>query len=178
LCGLGVLTITTPVNVIDGDREADVRRTSRALADGACAPPRDTGSTFAEVLIAIVLIGTVLLGLLTATRAQVIASRTSREAARVQSALLVAADRVERAPIGCDFSGPVEAAAQLSLGVSELEAPSYAQLRYEYLTATGWEDGACPGDVHQPNLVQRIGITMISPDTGLARTLEVVKGDV
>ena len=146
------------------------------------ADRRDTGSSFIEVLVTIVLMGTVVLGLLAATRTQITASRTSREAAQVESALLAAADRVERAPRSegytCDLSGPVYAAAQLELGVSAADAPTYAKLDYEHLTATGWMPDACPGGAYQPNLVQRIGITMISPDTGLTRKLEVLKGDV
>lgn len=160
-----------------------MNRGDRVLESDVVDTPRsDRGSTFVEVLITIVLLGTVVLGILTATRAQVIASRTSREAARVESALLAAADRVERAPRSegwtCDLGAPVYAAAQLELGVSAADAPTYAKIEYEHLTATGWVSGACPGGSYQPNLVQRIGITMISPDTGLSRTLEVVKGDV
>ena len=146
------------------------------------APRADTGSTFVEVLVTIVLMGTVVLGLLAATRTQIIASHTSREAARVESALLAASERVERAPRSegytCDLSGPVYAAAQLKLGVSAVDAPTYAKLDYEHLTAAGWVAGACPGGAYQPNLVQRIGITMISPESGLTRKLEVLKGDV
>jgi Tfp pilus assembly protein PilE len=158
------------------------------IAGGTAAAPashshrRDSGSTFVEVLVTIVLLGTVVLGLLAATRTQIIASRTSREAAQIESALLAAAERVERAPRSegywCDLSGPVYAAAQLELGVSAAEAPTYALLAYEHLTATGWDPGACPGDVYQPGLVQRIGITMISPESGMTRKLEVLKGDV
>lgn len=153
--------------------------------DSTSAPDRvsrrDAGSTFVEILVTIVLIGTVVLGLLTATRTQITASRTSREAAQVESALLAAAERVERAPRAdyeCDLSGPVYAAAQLQLGVSAADAPTYAMLDYEHLTASGWDPGACPAGGYQANLVQRIAITMVSPDTGLTRKLEVLKGDV
>lgn len=147
----------------------------------ANTPGPDRGTTFVEVLVTIVLLGTVVLGLLAATRAQVVASRTSREAARVESALLTASERVERADratYGCDLSGPIYAAAQLEFGVTAAQAPTYAKISYEHLTATGWEPFACPAGGYQPNLVQRIRITMISPDNGLARTLEVLKGDV
>ena len=159
-----------------------VRMTGGTTEQPVDAPRRDTGYSFVEVLVTVVLLGTVVLGLLAATRTQITASRTSREAARVESALLAAAERVERAPRSdgytCDLSGPVYAAAQLELGVLAADAPTYAKLDYEHLTATGWVPGACPGGVYQPNLVQRIGITMISPDSGLTRKLEVLKGDV
>ncbi len=145
---------------------------------------RDRGATFVEVLVTIVLLGTIVLALMAAMRTQVVASRTSREAARVESALLAAAERVERSgreEFTCDFGPPIYAAAQVKLGVSAAEAPTYALIEYEHLTATGWQPGACPGpggDEYQPNLVQRIGITMISPDNGLMRKMEVLKGDV
>lgn len=168
--------------ISDGDRGVTHKWRKRAALAPPEARPRDSGATFVEVLVTIVLLGMVVLGILAATRTQVVASKTSREAARVESALLSAAERVERASRSegytCDLSGPVYAAAQLKLGVSAAEAPTFATLDYEHLTATGWVAGACPGGVYQANLVQRVGITMISPDTGLTRRLEVLKGDV
>lgn len=150
---------------------------------------RDRGVTFVELVVTIVLLGTVVLGILAATRASIRSSTVSSEAARVESALLTAADRVERASrddstFRCDITGPVHAAAQLELGVTDGEAPNYASVRYEHLTSTGWADGACPGAAgdgpggsFEPNLVQRITITMASPRSDLQRELTVLKGD-
>ena len=151
--------------------------------DGHVALPRDRGVTFVEILITIVLMGVVVTGVLALTRTSIIASKTSEEAARVEAALLAAAERVERASRDDGYTceqlrGPVEAAAQLQLEVSDAEAPSYALVSFEHLTSTGWVSGACPAGGYQANLVQRITITMISPDNGLQRTLEVIKGDV
>ncbi|MCB0967831.1 MAG: hypothetical protein KDB37_13425 [Ilumatobacter sp.] len=135
-------------------------------------------------MITIVLLGTVVAGILTLTQTSIIASKTSDEAARVESALLTAAERVERAdrllfPCDDDLPKPVEAAAQLKLGVSPDEASTYAKVETEHLDQTGkWAPGACPNGIYQPNLVQRITITMTSPDTGLTRSLEVIKGDI
>ena len=145
---------------------------------------RDAGVTLVEILITIVLMGTVVAGILALTQTSIIASKTSEDAARVESALLTAAERVERAdrllfPCDDDLPKPVEAAAQLKLGVTDVEAPNYAKVETEHLDQTGtWAPGACPGGVYQPNLVQRITITMTSPDTGLTRSLEVIKGDI
>ena len=163
--------------------------TTDAPASGraAVSPRRDAGVTFVEILVTIVLLGTVVVGILAATQTSIIASRTAAEAAQVETALLSAVERVERATrdegYTCDLSGPIYAATQLQLGVSAAEAPTYASISYEHLTAAGWQPGACPIDggglpQYQPNLVQRIRITMTSPDGGLSRTLEVVKGDV
>ena len=148
------------------------------------APQRDPGVTLVEIMITIVLLGTVVAGILTLTQTSIIASKTSDEAARVESALLTAAERVERAdrllfPCDDDLPKPVEAAAQLKLGVSPDEASTYAKVETEHLDQTGkWAPGACPNGIYQPNLVQRITITMTSPDTGLTRSLEVIKGDI
>ena len=149
--------------------------------------PRDDGTTFIELLVTIVLTGTIVLGVLAATQASVRASRVSREASRVESALLTAAERIERAsrddadyecPLPVDLSGPVYAAAQLKLGVSSGDAPMYASVGYEHLSGGVWQPGPCPPPSEsQQNLVQRITITMTSPNNGLTRTMEVLKGD-
>lgn len=142
----------------------------------------DSGVTLIEILITIVLLGTIVVTILAATQTSIRTSRTSREAARVESALLTAAERVERASRDdgylCDLDGPIEAAAQLKLGVSAAEVAAFVAASYEHLTTSGWQAGACPASGFQANLVQRITITMTGPDTGLSRTLEVVKGDV
>lgn len=150
--------------------------------DGEPVTLRDRGVTFIEVLITIVLLGTVVVGILAVTRTSIIASKTSKEAATVESALIAAAERVERAdravvPV-CDLSGPIYAAAQTKLGVPLAEAPGYVTIEYDHLVGTTWVDGACPGGTPQPNLVQRITISMEHPDSGLTRSVEVIKGDV
>lgn len=150
-------------------------------------PRLDRGVTFIEIVVTIALMGTVVLGVLAATRASVRASSISREASKVESALLTAAERIERAPRSdatykcpmSDFSGPVQAAAQLKLGVTSAEAPTYAKVvGYQHLFEGDWEPGACPPLTEsQENLVQRITISMTSPRTGLTRSMEVLKGD-
>ena len=160
-----------------GDNMATTDKSQRA-------EQRDQGVTLVEILITIVLMGTLVAGILTLTRTSIIASKTSEDAARVESALITAAERVERADrllFQCDdeLPQPVRAAAQLKLGVTPEQAPSFAWIETEHLNSSGrWEVGACPSPGWQPNLVQRITITMKSPDTGLTRSLEVIKGDI
>jgi hypothetical protein len=101
----------------------------------------------------------------------------------VTSAVLAAAERIERAPrtaFQCeeDLQELVYAAAELKLGVSADEVADYVDLGYEHLAGDDWVDGACPVSGFHVNLVQRVHITMIGPDTGLQRNLEVIKGDV
>jgi type II secretory pathway pseudopilin PulG len=169
--------MTTQVRFPSGERAATRRP----------APTRDDGFTFVELLIAIVLMGTVVIGILAATQTLVAASRTSREAAKVETALLAAAEQLERAPrdtYKCEdqLYKPVFAAAELKLGLTAAEVPNYVRLGYHHLEGDDWVEGACvlteSGVTFQPNLVQRITITLISPDNGLERTLEVIKGDV
>lgn len=140
---------------------------------------RDAGVTFVEILITVVLMGTVVIGILAATRTSIIASRTSEEAAQVQSALLAAAERVERAPrdqFPCEsLRIPVENAAKLTFGVDD--PTPYVEVVTEHLMAGEWKPNACPSTGFQANLLQRLTITMTHPGSGLERTLEVIKGD-
>jgi prepilin-type N-terminal cleavage/methylation domain-containing protein len=142
---------------------------------------RDGGVTLIEILITIVLLGLVVVGILTATRTLVLASRTADEVAQVQTALLTAAERIDRAPREqylCVFDDPIRAAAQLELGVTEDVVDNYWSVQYEHLGPSGWTSGACPATGYQQHLVQRITITMTIPDSSVSRSLVVVKADV
>ena len=61
----------------------------------------------AVVLIAVVLLATVVAGILAAMRTGIVVSAESREAAKVETALLNASDRVSRAPLKCVDGGYV-----------------------------------------------------------------------
>ena len=80
--------MTTQAGTCTGERAATRRPVSS----------RDGGFSFVELLVTIVLMGTVVVALLAATRALVVSSRTNREAAAVESALLAVAEQIERAP--------------------------------------------------------------------------------
>jgi hypothetical protein len=58
-------------------------------------PRRDTGATFIELLVAIVLIGTVVIGVLTAVRATVIGTRVERDHSKAQQWLQSAVGVIE-----------------------------------------------------------------------------------
>lgn len=142
---------------------------------------RDAGVTLTEILITVVLLGIVVVGILTATRTLVLASRTADEVAQVQTALLTAAERIDRAPREqylCVFDDPIRAAAQLELGVPATVVDNYWSVEYEHLAPSGWAAGACPATGYQQHLVQRITITMSIPDSSVSRSLVVVKADV
>ncbi|MEO1058693.1 MAG: hypothetical protein AAFY28_17445 [Actinomycetota bacterium] len=146
---------------------------------------RDRGVSAVEVVIAIVLIGTVVVAALNAMFTSINASSTSRSAAQVETAIVNAADRVNRATPGCNYSNFAKAAVQ-----TEGWDSSTASVTHEYyipaatpLQAGTWVEGSgdypgCPGSVRDTLLVQRVTIRITSPDGLVSRSIQVVKSDV
>lgn len=142
---------------------------------------RDAGLTLIEIIISVVLMGlvvsTVLVATLTATRA----SSTNRSAAQVESTLVNAVDRVNRAPFDeCSFTRFARAAA-----LSQDWRADQVTVTNAYLDRASWTwqtgpagSEACPAAGHRPQLVKRVVISVTSPDTNLTRSIEVVKSDV
>ena len=145
----------------------------------------DRGFSAVEITIAIVLMATVVFSLMNAVFTGIKASSTSRSSARVETAIVNAADRVNRAPKSCDYT----IYAQLAV-LSEEWPQENAVVTHEYYvpgadsTAEGtWAVGpagksACPDGVATDLLVQRVTITISSPEGGSRRTIQVVKSDV
>jgi type II secretory pathway pseudopilin PulG len=145
----------------------------------------DGGFSIVEIVIAIVLMGTVVVAILNAVSMSVKASSVSRSAAQVETAVVNAADRVNRAPKGCDYTIYAQAAVQ-----TEGWAPDRATVTHEFYvpgadaTVEGsWETGAagapgCSGPAPTDLLVQRVTISITSPDGKVRRNIEVVKSDV
>ncbi len=156
-----------------------VRRRSVVSNDVDAVSP-DDGFSIVEVIMTIVLMGIVLLPLMNAAITAVKSSSSSRRVAELQTVLLNAADRVNRAPVKCDYLVYVEAAAQ-----TKGWAPEQATATYEWYqpgataaVAGTWQPGACNGPTPTLNLVQRVTITMTSPEANVSRTIQVVKSDV
>lgn len=142
---------------------------------------RDHGFTYVETVITIVLTGIVVLPILAAVRSSIEAASLSREAAEVETVLINAADRVSRADrfalpeLKCDLSGPAEKAASVHGWDASTVHVDYA---YWDRTLPGFVAGeACPGGVFESGLVQRVTITVTSPNLDVTRSLEVIKGD-
>jgi type II secretory pathway pseudopilin PulG len=158
-------------------------RTDERAATRRPASRRDAGFSFVEIVITIVLMGIVMIGVLAAVRGSIRASAVGREAAEVETVLVNAIDGVTRADRGdfpCDLSGPVEAAVE-----RQGWPASSATVQHQYLDVAGnWisdpfgSGTACPNGVFQTGLVQKVTISITSPDRRVSRTLEVVKGDV
>jgi type II secretory pathway pseudopilin PulG len=140
---------------------------------------RDGGFSIVEIVITISLMGIVVAPILTAVALSIRASSTSLTAAEVETVLVNAVDRVNRAPrtnaTACLLTGPVGAAVE-----THGWPASSATVGHEYLDPSGvWRTDAsgtaCPGGVFQNRLVQRITVKITSPEHGVSRTLQVVR---
>lgn len=157
----------------------------------------DAGYTLVEVVITITLLSIVVVGVLAGVQGSIRASVVARQNAQIQTVLLNAADRVNRAPKGC---GHMADGAYVShyrpyvMAAVWLQWPEYdgeVTVRERYyvppaalpddpnLGVSGtWTDGACSQDVPQALEVQLVTITITAPVGGATRTIEVVKSDV
>jgi type II secretory pathway pseudopilin PulG len=159
-------------------------------ADDAVAAPAvlrgrsDGGFSFIEIVLAIALMGTLVVASLEAVSTSIKVSSTSRSSAQVETAIVNASDRINRAPKKCNYLSYAQAAVQ-----TEEWDPSNASVVQEYYVPSGnpeiagtWMVGpagtpACPG-VATDLLVQRVTITITSPDGKARRSITVVKSDV
>jgi len=148
--------------------------------DGA----RDHGFSLVEIVITIVLMGTVLIAIMNASITGIKASSASTDLAQIETVLQNAADRVNRAPLKCDYGMYVQAAAQAAHW-----SPTQATATYRWFqpgadaTAPGsWKtapDGfgcSTPGVAGKD--VQLVTITIVSPNGRVTRSMQVVKSNV
>jgi type II secretory pathway pseudopilin PulG len=138
----------------------------------------DGGMTFVETVVTVVLLGVVIVPILAAVRSAIRTSSVTESAAQVETVLINAADKVQRAPnVGdeaCDLTPYAEAAA-----LAQGWPASSVAVRHEHLDNLGaWQPGACPEGGDQANLAKRITITVSSPGQQVTRTIQVVKSDV
>lgn len=137
--------------------------------------------TFVEIVVAVVLIAVVVVPVLTAVATSIRTSSVSRVAAEVETVLVNAVDRANRADRGnfpCDLSSPVRAAVE-----THGWPASSATIGHEYLDAAGaWQTDAtgtaCPEGEFRAGIVQRVTVTVTSPTEDISRTLQVVKSDI
>jgi len=145
----------------------------------------DAGFSLTEVVVAVALMGIAMLPIMMAGIVSVRASAQTRVAAKVETVLANAADRVNRGKEDCDYSDEVLAAVQSASTKAPEWENATATVQYEWyqpaaspVTLGTWESGACPGGFRPDGLVQKVTITVISPDGKLQRTMQVVKSDV
>jgi prepilin-type N-terminal cleavage/methylation domain-containing protein len=142
---------------------------------------RDAGFTLTEILMTVVLMGTVLMAVMNASITGIRSSSGSAFASQVETVLQNAADRVNRAPQSCAYSSFVRAAAQSVHWDGDQVTATY----HWYVPGTAanvqgsWGgDGSTACDPADPgHNVQLISITVTSPDGNFTRELKVVKDD-
>lgn len=146
---------------------------------------RDGGFTLVEVLITIALMATVVVAVLAAVQTNIVASSTSRAAARAESVIVNVADRINRAPKVCDYRIYAEAAVMTEgwdPSTVSIEQWHYAYSGYHEgsIAQSDWKSGACAvGLTAAPELlVQKVSITVTTPDGKVTRKIELVKSDV
>jgi Tfp pilus assembly protein PilX len=104
------------------------------LAAMAQARHRDAGATFVEILVSIVLLGTVVVAVLAAVRTTVVATTTEREHSRALQWLESGAKAIDLAPFGnCNIDDGVAASAALA-------HQTYRDaVRHPDLVPSGWD---------------------------------------
>lgn len=139
----------------------------------------DTGITLIEIVVTIALLSLIVVPLLSAMSTLTGASSTSRQAANVETALINAVDRINRAPSDqCDYTRYAEAAV-----LTQGWQASQVSVGHAYLDGGAWVVGpvgaaACPTDGDRPLLVKLVDIAITSPDGKVTRSVQVVKSDV
>lgn len=136
---------------------------------------RDAGVSFIETLVAIVLLGTVVVAILTAVRTSVGASSVAFESAQVETVLLNAVDRVERAnQVLCDYEAYVDAAVPEDWSAGSVSSSVQKLVGHTGDPALDWSTCVTANGADD---VVRVTITATSPDHGITRTITVVKSD-
>jgi len=152
--------------------------------DASSVKRRDEGTTLIEVLISIVLLSTLIAALMGGVIVAVSSSSTAFEGAKVETVLLNAADRVDRAGQLCDYEQYVDAAASAIDGddpwpASTITASVEKLVANSGSAANDWVPTDCTSDPDvEPFDVQRITITASNPSGSVTRTLTMVKSDV
>jgi prepilin-type N-terminal cleavage/methylation domain-containing protein len=179
-CGLAVPIAT----VAQGGTVADVESRNED-EQGLTRAGRDRGFSIIEVIVTLTLMAVVLVPILSAVAVTVRSSSQGRSAAQVETALVNAADRINRAPKTCDYTIYAQAAVQ-----SQGWEPDRATVQHSYYkpgpspsfadgaSATWVEGQACEFSTATEGLVQRVVISVTSPDGDIRREMQVVKSDV
>ncbi|MEQ1698553.1 MAG: prepilin-type N-terminal cleavage/methylation domain-containing protein [Ilumatobacteraceae bacterium] len=152
-------------------------------AQPAEQPRHDAGFSLVEMVVTIALIGVAVIPIMVAAYAMVKNSNYNRNATRVETVLSNAADRVNRAGGDCGYTDYYNAAVQSAGWKTE-----QISVQYEWYepgvnaAAPGvWHidaDGCPDGTGYTDELVQRITITLTSPDGAVSRSVQVVKSKI
>lgn len=135
----------------------------------------DRGSTLIEIVIAISLTTLVVIPMMAAVRTSITASVVNKGAATAETAIVDAADRVNRAPQSCDYTQYAQASVQ-----TKGWTPDRAQVTHQHYDPVSdtWQDGGCRFASPTEDLVQKITITITVPSGDVSRSIQVVKSNV
>lgn len=184
--GLGALALLLASTATDHARTRtpvhDPTTEERSPAGGR--PRADTGATFVEVLVSIVLLGTIVVATLTGLRATIIGSEIDEDSARAQAWLQAAADEIFHTPyVDCASVSTYQAAADAATRPNEWDLASGAVIAVssvQYLSRSGvseqWGPTCAAGDPDSPLYAQLVTIVVTDPDGDFTKSLEVVKG--
>lgn len=141
---------------------------------------RDRGYSLIEIVIAISLMGMVIIPVLAAVKAGIQVSSVARSAAKAETAIVNAADRINRADLSCDYTLFAEASVQV-----EKWPPSAATVTQKWYShqLKDWVDegpggDGCPYANVTEDLVQLVTVTIKVPNSDIERTIQVVKSNV
>ena len=155
-------------------------RGTREGRDGSATSTTDGGFSLVEIVITIMLMGTVLLAIMETSIGGIKASSESTDLAKIETVLQNAADRVNRASLRCDYDMFVQAAAQVAGW-----PPAQATATYRYYVAGAdatkpgsWQNGPCSTPGVAGKDVQLVTITIVSPNGKVQRSMQVVKSNV
>ena len=165
-----------------------VERATKTAEDlpAAESPRRDAGVSFIEMLVAIVLLGTAMVGTLAAVRASIIGSRVERDHAMAHQWLQSASEVVRDTPrLGCD-----------AMSEAAIRASYQATIRTEAPAPAGWNDSTLieiippirfwDGEQYlappacyetEERYLQLIQLQVSNPNGDIIETVEVVKHD-
>lgn len=142
---------------------------------------RDRGFSLVEVVVTLTLMAVVLVPIMSAVVMSIRSSSQGRSAAQVETVLVNAADQVNRADPRCDYTSVVKSSVSLQ-GWN----PDRGAVSHEFYEpgANPSEPGSwipvapCDINVLLEGRVQRVTISVTSPDGAIHREIQVVKSDV
>lgn len=157
-------------------------------------PTTDRGNTFVEVLVSIVLMGTIVVALLLAIQTTIRLSRISDDQAKVESVLGSAADRVANfaySPCpgsdGAEYLDIARAAAPAVGWTGEVVTiesvtfwhPATPTSSAQWLTSNGLDASQCLPSVSltDERTLQKVRIVVTAPQGGYTSSIDVVKAN-
>jgi prepilin-type N-terminal cleavage/methylation domain-containing protein len=169
---------------------ADGFASRESIRDDGLGAARDRGFTFIELLVAVVLLGTIVVATLAGLRAAIVAGTVDENHSKTYAWLQTASDAIATTDykscssfsndeIVSAYQSAVDAATRPE-GWSTTGAMLVSSVRYlSRATTTGspevWDTNCAADNSASPVYPQLVKLVVISPDGNLTRTIEVIK---